>query len=354
MGDIRQAISYNDCLLVPRSSDLLHLNEANIIYKYDHFDSYPIINAPMDSICSAPLLNCLNRDFNLPVTIHRWFETAKQQIEFFESCGNLYDRSVFVAVGSVLKWEGWIEKLIHYQIKTEKKFGYLVDMANGDTESCVKTVKYLKDHAFTDCNIMAGNVATRSGFDRLQEAGANFIRVGIGGGSICSTRQQCGFGIPTLTSVIDCAKVKETAFLIADGGIESPGDIAKSIACGADMVMLGKMLAATNLSAGEKLDKDKNSTTKEEEYYYVKYRGMASKEAIQHLNSVKSSVSVEGVSGLIRYKGTTSDVMNGILGNLRSSVGYYGGCRTLKEFQRKVKIIQISQQGWEESKTRVE
>jgi IMP dehydrogenase len=160
-------------------------------------------------------------------------------------------------------------------------------------------------------------------------------------------------GVPTLTTVLDCAKVKDTAYLISDGGIETPGDICKAMAAGADMAMLGKMLAATSDSGGAKCDVDGNITENESEYTYVQYSGMASKEAIRKLGSKKSSVSVEGVSGLIPYTGPTEDVVTGILGNMRSSVAYYGGCRSWDEFRRKIKIVEITSAGWNESLTRV-
>ena len=163
--------------------------------------------------------------------------------------------------------------------------------------------------------------------------------------SICSTRLNTGFGVPTLTSIFDCAKVKDSAYLVADGGIESAGDICKAMAAGADMVMLGKMLAATSLSNGEKVDVDGQK--------FVRYSGMASKEANEKLKSKKSIVSIEGVSGLIPYTGETEEVVQNIIGNLQSAVAYYAGCRNWKEFRRSVKMVEITQQGWEESKTRV-
>jgi IMP dehydrogenase len=281
----------------------------------------------------------------MPTTIHRWFDTPEDQIKFFESCSWVTsESSCFLSVGMKSKWESWIRKLINYRFETGRYFSILVDVANGDTKGCVETVKWIKT---LDPNviIMAGNVATRSGFARLQDAGAKFIRVNIGSGSICSTRINCGFGVPTLTAIMDCAKVKEYSYLVADGGIEYPGDICKAMAAGADMVMIGKMLAATSLSGGEKIDIDGEK--------YVRYSGMASKDAIEKLKSQKSAISVEGASGLIKYTGETEDVVNGIFGNLKSAMAYYAGCRNWKEFQRKVKFLEITSQGWEESKTRL-
>lgn len=346
MNDIRRVLSYNDVLLCPRNSELEHLSDADIkvMYTVGMHSIYPIINAPMDKVCSVPLINFMDKN-SCATTIHRWFDSPQAQINFFRGCEIEMSPRCFLAVGNISKWKEWIDVLLEERKKY--LFSFLVDVANGDTESCIRTVEYIRKKMGNDAfgNIIAGNVATKSGFRRLQDAGANFIRVGIGGGSICSTRINTGFGIPTLTSVMDCASVKDSAFIIADGGIESSGDICKAMVAGADMVMIGKMLAATSLSNGEKLDVDGHR--------FVRYSGMASKEANEKLKSKKSIVSIEGVSGLIPYTGKTEEVFKNIIGNLQSSVAYYAGCRNWKEFKRSVKMVEITQQGWEESKTRV-
>jgi IMP dehydrogenase/GMP reductase len=358
MVNIHKALSYNDVLLVPRYSGLEHLTDADIKIEYDaptNFKSVPVINAPMDKVVTVDLLKLMVNKFNMPVTVHRWFDTVEDQIEFIKSCGSLvFDNpAFFVAVGAVAKWKDWIDKLNKFR-DDQYFFGILVDVANGDTKSCVDTVEYVKKTFDKSTNIMAGNVATKSGFTRLELAGANFIRVGVGGGSICSTRTTTGFGVPTLQSVIDCAEVKEKAYIVADGGIENAGDICKSIAAGADMVMLGKMLAATSLSNGQKLDKNGMlPATITEEPVWVQYSGMASKEAIQKLNSKKSVVSVEGVSGLIPYTGESEEVIGNIIGNMQSSLAYYAGYKNWSSYRKHVKFVEISSQGWEESLTRV-
>ena len=186
MNDIRKVLSYNDILLCPRHSDLDHLSDADINYQYNSFNSVPVINAPMNTVCSPELLNLLHNHFNMPVTIHRWFDSASEQIDFFKKCNFSYPMTnVFLAVGNVTKWKEWIDTLIKYVEQESQPLGFLVDVANGDTKQTVETVKYIK--GTTSLNIMAGNIATKSGFERLQKAGANFIRCGIGGGSICET-----------------------------------------------------------------------------------------------------------------------------------------------------------------------
>jgi IMP dehydrogenase len=319
------------------------------------FAAIPLINAPMDKVCSPALLECLSVRFNMPTTIHRWFKTPQDQIEFFRKCNIKEPHTCFLSVGNLDKWKEWIDYLIICSKDKFMNFSFLVDMANGDTQTCVDTVAYIRSRI--NCNIMAGNVATKSGYCRLEEAGANFIRTGIGGGSACSTREKNGFGVPTLTSVFDCASVKSKSYLIADGGIEHPGDICKAMAAGADMVMIGKMFAATSLSAGEKFTADGDQIEGLElvltHAKYVAYRGMASAAAAKSLESHKSHTSVEGVSGFIPYTGPTEEVIQGVIGNLKSSLAYYAGCRDWIQFKKRVKFCEITQQGWGESVTRV-
>jgi IMP dehydrogenase/GMP reductase len=370
MNEIRQVLSFNDVLLVPRNSELKHLSDCDIEINYDNchlpFKCLPIINAPMETVNSPMLNNILTETFNIPTTIHRCFNNVKEQIKFFEDCkySGINQKKVFIAVGSLEKWKRWIDDLIEYRENNVFDFGLLVDMANGDCAAEISTVKYIRSLNTRYLNIMSGNVCTKSGYLRLQDAGSDFIRTGIGGSSVCSTRTNCGMGLPTLTSILDCAKVKDTAYLLSDGGIENSGDICKSMASGADMVMLGKVFASTLESASEKYNKDFESIDyrnfsvddfydENKEIKWCLYRGMASKEVAEKLKSRKSSISIEGLQGYIKYQGTVSDVVNGIIGNLRSSMAYYGGAKNWKDYQKRIKMVQITQQGWMESLTRV-
>jgi IMP dehydrogenase len=151
---------------------------------------------------------------------------------------------------------------------------------------------------------MAGNVATLTAFKDLENWGADSVRVGIGGGSICSTRIRTGHGIPTLQSIFDCASVARTAKVIADGGFKKSGDIVKALAAGADFVVLGSMLAGTDESPGEVLKKDGK--------LYKKYRGMASEEAQLDWRG-RCSVS-EGICATVPYRGRLSAVLAEIEG----------------------------------------
>jgi IMP dehydrogenase len=331
-------------------------SDGDLCYHYKNdLSGTPLINAPMDRVCSPELIHHLS-ETNWFTSIHRFFDSASSQFNFFIDCKVNKDKSLcFLSVGNIFKWKDWINELIveyKYKASVKRQFGFLVDMANGDTNACVETVKYIREHC-PFAIIMAGNVATRSGYRHLAEAGANFIRVGIGGGSICSTRLNTGFGVPTFESVMRCADVKiPGAYIVADGGIENTGDIMKVMAAGADMVMMGKMLASTDMAPGEKYDENLNVTTNEEEYKFIEYRGMASKGAQSVLSNKLRSV--EGVSGAVKYTGKTEEVCAQIEANMRTAMTYYGGAKNWNEFSRSAKFIQLTSQGWIESGTRVE
>lgn len=357
MYDIRPVVSYSDVYLVPRYSDVGTSQKAILSTNYANapipFIAIPLVNAPMEAFGTQKMMELLVSAF--PVTVHRLFNSPQEQMEFVRPwLRNAVSEKVFIAVGSLYKWKDWIDYLIGLNLKRKNRFSFLVDIANGDTKACIDTVKYIREQMSPyPVNIMAGNVATGSGYEHLMQAGANFIRVGLGGGSICSTRLQTGFGVPVLTSVLDCAHKKHpNAYIIADGGIEYAGDICKAIAAGADMVMCGKLIAGTSLSYGAKFDEEGRQTADLSQVKFVNYYGLASKTALNKLR--KTAVgSIEGVDGLIPYTGDTLEVLEGILANLRQSMTYYGGCTNWDDFRRHAKFVQISPTGLTEGLTRV-
>jgi IMP dehydrogenase len=307
----------------------------------------------MDMVYSQDLDALLTQN-QIMTTVHRYFKNYKEQLEASYSTDHSDYR--FFSVGSIQgDGQKWIDGLFKSGVKN-----FLIDMAHGDSKSCVDTVRYIKDLIGNDGRIIAGNVATKSGFRRLEEAGAWAIRVGIGSGSICSTRLNTGFGVPLLASVEDCAKVRDKALIIADGGIKHPGDIAKAIAFGADFAMIGRMFGATDLAPGDCYDANGDLYCTQEEFLaqdgalegevaYKQYRGMASAEARK---GVLKKASVEGVSGLIPYTGTTEDFIEGLGHNLRASLSY-SGSENWRQFKTRVKKIMVSNAAIAESQTHV-
>jgi len=218
-----------------------------------------------------------------------------------------------------------------------------VDVAHGHHESVKLALKKLRYTFGKDVVLVAGNVATRRGFDDLADWGADVIRVGVGGGSICSTRLQTGHGMPTLQSVIDCAKSDRDALIIADGGIKNSGDIAKALAAGADLVMIGRLLAGTNEAPGETVQVNGKKCKV--------YRGMASPEAqLAWRGEYRSN---EGVSRTVPFKGPVENILAELERGVRSALSY-SGARNLQEFRAKADFIKQTPLGRVESGTHID
>jgi IMP dehydrogenase len=179
-----------------------------------------------------------------------------------------------------------------------------------------------------------------AGADYLASCGADIIKVGIGGGSVCTTRIKTGFGIPMLTSLQQCARVDRS--IIADGGIRASGDIVKALAFGADFVMIGGMLAGTRPTPGAVV-------TKEDGKKYKEYRGMASREAQENfMGNMPDWKTAEGVSTYVPYRENEDGILADIIGGLRSGLTY-GGAATIKELQRKLDYMIVTPAGRVES-----
>ena len=189
----------------------------------------------------------------------------------------------------------------------------LVDVANGHSQYAINAVAELRDHFGDDLHIMAGNVSTWDGFARLGDAGANSIRVGIGGGSACTTRVVSGHGMPTLASILDIrSKVsyENSPALVADGGIRNSGDAAKALAAGAHAVMVGRLLAGTTESPGE-VDSG-----------HKVFRGMASREAQEAGRGIVSGV--EGITTRVPFVGGVRTILDDFKAGLSSALSYTG------------------------------
>jgi len=217
-----------------------------------------------------------------------------------------------------------------------------VDVAHGHHSMMRDALKHLKGEYGGDTHIMAGNVATGQGSLDLASWGADSIRVGIGGGSICSTRLVSGHGIPTLQSIIDCVTAGCPVPIIADGGIKTGGDVVKALAAGADFVMLGSMLAGTDQAPGQIFDAGDKK--------YKVYRGMASSEA--QVNWRGKTSTPEGISTTIPYKGDVNIVLSDLKGGIQSGMSY-SGAKTIRELQVKAKFIQQTSAGRGESYTHI-
>ena len=227
----------------------------------------------------------------------------------------------------------------------------VVDIAHGHSDHAIQVVRELKQ-SFPHTEIIAGNVATAAGVQDLAEAGADAVKVGVGSGSICTTRIVTGFGVPQLTALIDCAVAARAADLplIADGGIRNGGDLTKALAAGANTAMIGSLLAGTEESPGASVVRDGRR--------YKIVRGMASLSANIERKMVEKGGEVdlvdweqvvpEGVEALVPYRGAVIDLLHQLVGGLRSGLSY-AGATDIAELQEKAEFIQITGAGMRES-----
>jgi len=226
----------------------------------------------------------------------------------------------------------------------------VVDIAHGDSHLEIDMIKNIRK-SFPDAQIVGGNVATGDGTKRLIDAGVDCVKVGVGPGSICVTRQVAGSGVPQLTAVIECAEAarEQGVPIIADGGIRFPGDVAKAIAAGAQTVMIGSMLAGTDESPGLIMTR--------RGHRYKASRGMASLTANIERNKREGNdlsreeiedYVAEGVEAAVPYRGKAREVLTQLVGGLQSGMSY-SGVQTIEEFQQKATFVRMTGAGLRES-----
>jgi len=332
---VKEALSFDDVLLVPQYSNIKSRTEVDISNKLDDENIFtlPVISSPMDTITGAEMATSMASNGALGI-VHR-YNSIEEQLFILSNV----EGTKAAAIGMT---GDYVERSRNLVDLGEAKI-LCVDVAHGHHVMMERCLKTLKDDFGDTVHIMAGNVATLEAFDALAKWGADSIRVGIGGGSICSTRLVSGHGVPTLQSVLECARTEYDVKIIADGGIKTVGDMVKAYAAGADFVMVGSMLAGTKETPGQTF---KNSEGKK----YKVYRGMASSEA-QTTWRGKSSTP-EGVSTTVPYKGKVSNILSDIVGGIRSGFSY-SGTKTFKEFQSKASFIKQTNAGQKESFTHI-
>jgi IMP dehydrogenase len=336
-----QTICFDDILIVPQKSNVRSRHKVDLTMSIGHGKrklilKAPIISAPMDTVSDIEMCIVMSNFGGLGI-LHRHM-----------SGGALIDKTKMLAdaecrfgvsVGATNEYMKDAESLYNAGARI-----ILIDIANGHSFYAIDAVKALRKNLPDDLHIMAGNVATAEGFLRLSDAGADSVRVGIGGGSACTTRIVSGHGVPTLSSIIDVSDYmmfsdRSTCSIIADGGIRSSGDMVKAFAAGADAVMIGSMLAGTDESPGNILTDSNGSKVKI-------FRGMASSAA---QNDAKGAVSVsEGVSSTVSYKGSVKNILNQIIGGLGSGCSY-SGVESLCDLYLKSECVVVTEASTRES-----
>ncbi len=326
-----QAFTFDDVLLIPSYNH----HESRRIVDISMTDrqgsltlKLPVMSSNMDTVTESTMANFMHSKGGIGV-LHR-FLTIEDNIKQFKAC----EGQVFVSVGCSAAELERAEAL-----RDVGASFFCVDVAHAHAKYVGKTLKSLRQMIGSRC-LMAGNVATYAGADYLASCGADIIKAGIGGGSVCSTRIKTGFGVPMLTCIQDCARTDRS--IVADGGIRTSGDIVKALAFGADFVMIGGMLAGTAPTPGEVITKDDGTKIK-------RYRGMASREAQEDfLGQMNEWKTAEGVSADVPYSDQQDAIIADIIGGLRSGLTY-AGADTISELQRKLNYVLVTHAGRVES-----
>ena len=335
---MKQTYSFDDVLLVPKFSDINSRAEVDLTNNLGgNIDlQLPVISSPMDTVTGATMATTIANAGGLGI-IHRYNSIDVQAREVYDAytCGA-------ADLGAAIGMSGdFFERAV--TVVDSGANILCVDVAHGHHAMMKSALARLKKKFGDAVHIMAGNVATLEAFEDLARWGADSIRVGIGGGSICSTRIVTGHGVPTFQSVLECSGTSYDTKIIADGGIKTTGDMVKALAAGADFVMIGSMLAGTDDTPGEVFANERVERFKE-------YRGMASKEAQRSWRGKSSTA--EGVATTVPYRGASADILEDIAGGIRSGLSYTG-VRCIKELQSKRHFILQSSAAQLESNTHI-
>ncbi|MDH4469298.1 MAG: guanosine monophosphate reductase [Bacteriovoracaceae bacterium] len=326
-----KALTFDDVLLIPsynhyesrKSVDTSVTDRSNKLTL-----RLPILTSNMDTITEHEMANFMGEKGGMGF-LHR-FMSIDRNVEEYKKCKFPTTVSIGCSEEDLERAKALLAAGANY---------FCVDVAHAHARYVGRTLKSLRELLGSEVCLIAGNVATYAGADFLASCGADIIKVGIGGGSVCTTRIKTGFGVPMLTSIEDCARVDRS--IIADGGIRTPGDIVKALAFGADFVMIGSMLAGTKPTPGEvQITADGK---------FKLYRGMASAEAHGDFKGdLPSWKTAEGVSTKVPYKETENEIIGDIVGGLRSGLTY-GGSASIKELQRKLNFLEMTPAGLKES-----
>lgn len=342
------ALTFDDVLLVPQKShnDPTQVTTNTFLTKKIRLE-IPIISASMDTVTESNMATTMGQLGGLGI-IHRNMTIQRQQAEVKKVKSKKVLCGAAISVGSSA-----IERA--KALARAKVDLIVIDVAHGHFFKVAQTLKALKKIFGKKVVLVGGNVATAQATSDLIKAGADIVKVGVGPGSICTTRIVAGIGVPQFTAVSDAVKAakKSKTPIIADGGIKSSGDIVKALAAGASAVMLGSLLAGTDQTPGEKIKKDGQ--------WVKKYRGMGSIEAMvkgskdRYMQSKKAQKELiaEGVVAHVDYKGSTVDVIAQLVGGLKQGLGYCGA-KNISELHTNAEFIQITSAGLKESHPHIE
>ena len=334
-------LDFKDILILPKNSNLNSRSEVElnkkITFKNDIvFEGIPIICANMTSVGTLNIYKTLSK-YKIITALHK-FHTLNDLIKYNnENVNNKLDPNYFMLSTGIS--DSNYENLVHILDNIECKF-ILVDIANGYIQNIKDFVLKLKNK-YPYKVIVAGNVTTKEGVLSLIESGADIIKCGIGGGSACTTRIQTGVGMPQLSCVLECSEIahKNNCYIISDGGITCPGDVAKAFGAGSDFVMIGGEFAGHDENPGELIEDEQGNLYK---FFY----GMSSSYAMNNnyaANNNKNYRSSEGREIKIKYKGKLEETVKNYLGGLRSTCTYTNS-KNISELYNNCKFIIVNNQ----------
>ena len=352
-------LDYKDVLIRPKRSTLKSRSQVRLERKFTFrnsktdYEGVPIMASNMDGVGTFEMADKL-AEGNIFTCLVKTY-SVEQLVEYFNSDMPERTNNVAMSIGTS---DADFLKLVDVQAKVKSNLKYVcMDIANGYSDHFAARVRKVRDQ-FPDVVIIAGNVVTGEMTEELILAGADIVKVGIGPGSVCTTRIQTGVGYPQLSAVIECADAAHGlgGHIIADGGCTCPGDVAKAFAGGADFVMLGGMLAGHDQGGGEVITKyyttgEQWFKLNDETYHpvienkkFVQFYGMSSDAAnTKHFGGLKDYRSSEGREVLVPYRGDVAATVQDLLGGLRSTCTYAGALR-LKHLMRCTTFVRCTQQ----------
>jgi IMP dehydrogenase len=342
---LNTALTYDDIQLVPAYSSIKSRQNIKLhtLLSRRYGLLNPIVASPMDTVCEFEMaykmaelggVGCIHRFMSIEEQckiVHRLSDSIySDEFGIAEKWGVMYDdwhaEIKQVPIMAAIGVQGEDKKRAISLINDGANV-LLIDVAHGHHQNVLDMIHWCKENLPEHVDIIAGNIATAEAAEHLQTYGADGLRVGIGGGSLCTTRIKTGFGVPNVSSLEEVLKVAEVP-VMADGGLRESGDIAKALAVGADNVMLGSLLAGTDESPGQIIEKKGG--------LYKRYRGSASLETkTTHGQAVRN---VEGESTVIPYKGGVKYIVTGLLDGVKSALSY-AGAEDLKSYTPQYVVV---------------
>ena len=343
MVTIKEALTFDDILMLPRYSNVLPINTNIALSLTKNIElRVPFLSSAMDTVTESGMAIAMGNSGGMGI-IHRNLKIKTQSLEVKKV------KRKMLLVGAAIGTNQ--EDLDRARVLKDSGVDLIViDTAHGHSSKVLKVLSKIKK-INNKTPICVGNIATGEAATRLYNSGADIIKVGIGPGSICTTRIVAGVGVPQITAIAEVASATKgtTVKVIADGGIRFSGDIAKALAAGADSVMLGSLFAGTTEAPGE-IELYQGRT-------YKSYRGMGSIGAMksgsseryfQEQETASEKLVPEGIEGRVPFKGPMTNILHQLLGGIRSSMGYLG-CANIKELHTKAKFVKITNAGMRES-----